>query len=71
MSTETAADQKALESDFPGYEKDLVYGWVKEGTRGAEGMPLNVQVIGRPWQEEKVLRIMKELEAERPNDYGV
>ena len=34
------------------------YGWVKEGTKGAQGMPLNVQIIGRPWNEELVLRAM-------------
>ena len=71
MSTESSADQEALETSFPGFERDLTTGWVKEGTRGAEGMPLNVQVIARPWQEEKLLRIMKEMEEQRPNDYGV
>lgn len=38
------------------------YGWAKEGTQGAVGMPLNVQLIGRPWDEELVLRSMMELE---------
>ena len=38
------------------------YGWVKEGTKGAQGMPLNVQIIGRPWNEELVLRAMIELQ---------
>lgn len=29
---------------------------------GAEGLPVNVQVVGLPYQEELVLRVMKELE---------
>ncbi len=60
MSEENAGDQLALKN-YPGRERDLVYGWVKDGTRGAVGMPLNVQVIGRPWNEEMVARVMKEI----------
>ena len=44
-------------------KKDLVYKWVKESTYGAKGMPLNVQIIGRPWHEEEVLVAMKQLQA--------
>ena len=29
---------------------------------GSEGLPLNVQVVALPWQEEQVLRVMKEIE---------
>ena len=43
-------------------KKDLVYKWVKESTFGANGMPLNVQIIGRPWHEEEVLVAMKQLQ---------
>ncbi len=38
---------------------DLVYAWVRRGTKGATGLPLNIQVIGKPWQEEKVIGAMK------------
>ncbi len=61
VAAESAEDQAALD-DYPGREVDLVYGYVKEGTRGATGMPLNVQVVGRPWTEELVLRVMRELQ---------
>ncbi len=44
MSFETEEDQEKLRSSYPGRERDLMYGWVKEGTEGAKGMPLNVQV---------------------------
>ena len=55
-------------SGYPGKETDMVYEWLKEGLAGAEGMPLNVQVIGLPWKEELVLRVMQELEAKaEPN----
>ena len=41
---------------------DILYKLIRSGTKGAIGLPLNVQVIGKPWHEEAVLRIMKELE---------
>ena len=40
-------------------KNDLVYDWVKSCTFGAEGMPINVQIIGRPWHEEEILVAMK------------
>ncbi len=39
-----------------------MFGWAKESTRGAAGMPLSVQVVGRPWQEETVVRVMRDIE---------
>lgn len=42
---------------------DILYNVVREGTKGAIGLPLNVQVIGKPWQEEMVLAVMKELDS--------
>ena len=47
-------------NDYP--NSDFLFKIVKWGQQGAAGMPLNVQVIGKPWEEESVLRIMKELE---------
>ncbi len=44
VSFETEEDQEKLRCSYPGRERDLMYGWVKEGTEGAKGMPLNVQV---------------------------
>ena len=41
---------------------DILYKLIKSGTEGAVGLPLNVQVIGKPWHEEMVLGVMKELE---------
>ena len=41
---------------------DILYKLIHSGTKGAIGLPLNVQVIGRPWHEEMVLHVMKELE---------
>ena len=32
--------------------------------RGSEGLPVNVQVAALPWQEELVLRIMKEIQTD-------
>lgn len=41
---------------------DKIYKWIKDAVSGAENMPLNVQVIGRPWQEETVIAAMKSLD---------
>ena len=41
---------------------DILYKIIRSGTKGAIGLPLNVQVIGKPWHEEMVLHVMKELE---------
>ena len=41
---------------------DILHRLIHSGTQGAIGLPLNVQVIGKPWHEEMVLRVMKELE---------
>ena len=41
---------------------DILYNVVREGTKGAVGLPLNVQVVGKPWHEEMVLAVMKELD---------
>lgn len=35
----------------------------EQTTRGAIGMPLCVQVIGQPWNEELVLNVMKTLQS--------
>ena len=68
ITAETAEDQADLESDYPGKETDIVYEWLKEGLQGAEGMPINVQVIGLPWKEEMVLRVMQELQSRATPD---
>ena len=59
VNEENEFDRRSLDG-YP--EEDALYRCVKEGTRGALGMPLNVQVVARPWQEELVMRILMELE---------
>ena len=41
---------------------DILYKIIRNGTKGAVGLPLNVQVVGKPWHEEMVLHVMSELE---------
>ena len=41
---------------------DFVFKIVQNACKNAAGLPLSVQVIGRPYQEELVLHAMKELE---------
>lgn len=41
---------------------DILFDIVRNSTKGAEGLPLNVQVVGRPWQEELILQVMRQIE---------
>ena len=41
---------------------DILYKNFRNGTKGAVGLPLTVQVVGKPWHEEIVLHVMSELE---------
>ena len=56
VTRETAADQVRLD-DYP-VAGDLCHRLAAAATRGAEGLPLGVQVVGRHWQEELVLAVM-------------
>jgi len=58
----TQTDQDDMQS-YPGYRQDVLCGLIKDGgSSGTVGLPLNVQVVGRPWQEELVLHVMETLE---------
>ena len=41
---------------------DYLFKIIQHACKNAAGMPLNLQVIGRPFQEELVLHAMKEVE---------
>ena len=56
VTRETAADQAGLDN-YP-VADDLCHRLAAAATRGGEGLPLGVQVIGRHWQEELVLGVM-------------
>jgi hypothetical protein len=45
------------------FKVDMVYRWIREGSIGALGMPLNVQIIGRPWCQEVVIEAMNQTNA--------
>lgn len=49
------------ESDRP-VTKDRIQGLAREVERGSAGLPIGVQVIGRPWRDHQVLAAMKALE---------
>merc|ERR1712179_613546 len=53
-------DETKLISSYP--SNDLIYKYIKEGSKNSVGMPLAVQVVGRRYNEELILRLMKELE---------
>ena len=41
---------------------DYLFSLIQHSCKNASGMPLNLQVIGRPFQEEIVLHAMQELD---------
>ena len=61
MSRESSGDQAALEAHYPAHT-DNTFRLAREASRGAEGCPLGIQVIGRHYQEEMVLHVMKVIE---------
>jgi len=57
-------DQEKM-SSYP--QQDLLHKIISAGVKdgaSAVGLPLGVQVIGRPWQEELVLNVMKQIQDE-------
>ena len=48
---------------YPKPSEDILFKLIREGaSANTVGLPLNVQVVGRPWQEELVLHVMKLLQ---------
>ena len=68
VTRESAGDQALLEADYP--DTDANFRLAREASRGAGGCPLGVQVIGRHYQEEMVLHVMRTIEnlVRRQND---
>ena len=60
VTRESDEDQAALEADYP--HTDANFRLAREAARGATGLPLGVQVIGRHYQEEMVLHVMRTIE---------
>merc|ERR1712106_367983 len=58
VTTWTAEDQKEMKTYPTKCEEQKK---VKQYCKGAEGLPLAVQVVGRPYDDEQVLRILSEL----------
>ncbi len=65
VTNENAEDQARLDDYHISDHFDILDAKLRDGLRGAEGLPLGVQVVGRRFQEEMVLHAMKELEASR------
>ncbi|XP_059503972.1 vitamin D3 hydroxylase-associated protein-like [Stegostoma tigrinum] len=61
VSTVTEQDEEDLKS-YVGYCNDLWDRTFKKGVSGAVGLPLAVQCVALPWQDELCLRLMKEVE---------
>jgi fatty acid amide hydrolase len=55
----TAEDDEKL-GDYP--SRDVAHKLVKNLSANAESLPVNVQCVTLPWQEELCLRVMKEIE---------
>ncbi|XP_043554917.1 fatty-acid amide hydrolase 1 isoform X1 [Chiloscyllium plagiosum] len=61
VSTVTEQDEEDLKS-YVGYCNDLWDRTFKKGVSGAVGLPLAVQCVALPWQDELCLRLMREVE---------
>ncbi|KGL84828.1 Vitamin D3 hydroxylase-associated protein, partial [Tinamus guttatus] len=61
VSTVTRADEEELKH-YRGYYGDPWDKRLKEAVEGAVGLPVAVQCVALPWQEELCLRFMKEVE---------
>ncbi|KAG8003637.1 Fatty-acid amide hydrolase 1, partial [Nibea albiflora] len=61
VSTVTADDEEELKH-FKGIYQDQWEKFFKEAVSGGEGLPVAVQCVALPWQDELCLRFMKEVE---------
>ncbi|XP_030584230.1 vitamin D3 hydroxylase-associated protein-like [Archocentrus centrarchus] len=61
VSTVTAEDEEELKH-YKGYYQDKWDKLFKEAVSGGEGLPVAVQCVALPWQDELCLRFMKEVE---------
>ncbi|XP_030583162.1 vitamin D3 hydroxylase-associated protein-like isoform X1 [Archocentrus centrarchus] len=61
VSTVTAEDEEELKH-YKGCYQDMIDNLFKEAVSGGEGLPVAVQCVALPWQEELCLRFMKEVE---------
>lgn len=61
VSTVTAEDEEELRH-YKGIQQDIMDKNFKKAVTGAEGLPVAVQCVALPWQDELCLRFMKEVE---------
>ncbi|XP_076583085.1 fatty-acid amide hydrolase 1 [Chaetodon auriga] len=61
VSTVTAEDEEELRH-YKGIQQDPLDKNFKEAVTGGEGLPVAVQCVALPWQDELCLRFMKEVE---------
>ena len=59
VSTWSSADTVEMEN-YP--RDDILYKMIRSCCEGAEGMPLSVQVVGKPFKDEQVLRVLSNIE---------
>jgi len=62
VSKVTASDEAAMDNYPMHTEMNANYGRVKQAMKGIVGLPINVQVVTLPWQDELCLRIMRDIE---------
>lgn len=62
VTTVTREDEEALRS-YEGHHKDFWDRLLKKALTDGVGLPVAVQCVALPWQEEQCLRLMKEVES--------
>ncbi|XP_056410650.1 fatty-acid amide hydrolase 1-like [Hyla sarda] len=73
VTTVTSEDEEALKK-YEGHYKDPWDKLLKKAVADSVGLPVAVQCVALPWQEEQCLRLMKEVETltkrEKPDNPG-
>ena len=60
--TQVMAGEDVYEVEDSKYKNDVFYKGSQECMNGSVGLPVGVQVLGLPWEEEKCLAVMKAIE---------
>ncbi|XP_008333862.1 fatty-acid amide hydrolase 1 [Cynoglossus semilaevis] len=61
VSSVTREDEEELKN-YKGFDQDQADIYFKQAVSGAEGLPVSVQCVSLPWQDELCLRFMKEVD---------
>ncbi len=62
ITTVTPEEANYTKEDSPKYNDDILFQYSQENMADSAGLPVGVQVLSLPWEDEKCLAVMKEIE---------